>query len=332
MGSDLPGETARFGHNLSRFWRERGEYIIELGFRQNPGAPGGGPMAYNFRMDGISLARLLADLPLGPLRFFAATGSTNDEAARWAQEGAPDLALVVADEQTAGRGRMRRRWFTPPGAALAFSLVLRPEGLAGAPRRPRQASAATGSGRSATTSPSIGALLAGLGALAVSDALGALGLEARIKWPNDVLVSGRKLAGMLAEARWEGEALAFVILGIGLNVTPASLPPEEELLFPATCVEAELGRPVERWALLHGVLAALLERRARLASPSFLRAWEERLAFRGQAVWVLVEGSDPLQGEVLGLDSGGALRLRTPSGGEITLQAGEVSLRPVDRR
>ncbi|MEN4100610.1 MAG: biotin--[acetyl-CoA-carboxylase] ligase, partial [Anaerolineaceae bacterium] len=118
----------------------------------------------------------LAGLPVSELRYFDSIGSTNDEALRWAEQGAPDAALVVADTQTAGRGRMDRRWVTRPGVALAFSLALRPT--------PVEASAL--------------GLFSPLGALAVAAALREnYGLLAEVKWPNDVLLERRKCCGIL---------------------------------------------------------------------------------------------------------------------------------------
>ena len=263
-------------------------------------------------MDENSLKQALSGLPLGPVRYFATTGSTNDEAARWAASGAPDLALVTADEQTAGRGRLERRWYTPPGAALAFSVTLR-------------------IGQSVV--PSFVPRLTALGALSTCLALRqGYGLPALVKWPNDVLVEGKKLAGVLAEAAWQGERLQTAVLGIGINVAPASVPPEPDLNFPATCVETALGRPVERLELLRAVLGWLVDWRSRMNSSDFLRAWEGMLAFKGEWVEVAWEGRPRLEGQVLGLDLNGGLRLKERSGQVHSLQSGEVRLRPVDSR
>ena len=286
-------------------------------------------------MDTAALQGLLKDLPLGPLRFYDRLGSTNDEAARWAEAGAPDLSLVVADEQTAGRGRLRRRWYTPPGSALAFSLVLRPESSGSGPEvQPilRAPGSFPEEEKDLSKLPSkFLPRLTALGALAVCTALReSYRLSPQIKWPNDVLVGRQKLAGVLAEATWGGERLDAVILGIGVNVAPPSVPPEAEVSTPATFVEAVLGRPVDRWNLLRSTLAALLSWRSRLASPEFWQAWEDSLAFRGETVYLQVEGQAPLEGQVLGLDQEGALRLRLPTGEVTTLQIGEVRLRPVD--
>lgn len=256
-------------------------------------------------MDEKRLRAALRDLPLGKLRYEPVTGSTNDLALAWAAEGAPHLSLVLADAQTAGRGRSGRAWFSPPGASLALSLILRPALL------PQDRTA----------------LYAGLGALALTDALRPF--PARIKWPNDVLLAGRKAAGVLVESVWLGEVVESVILGIGVNVAPASVPPPDQVSFPATCLEDELGRPVDRLQLLHDLVRALLEWYPQVGSESFRSAWEERLAYRGETVRIWSEDTPLLTGTLLGLDVDGALRLRGPDGEPLTAHFGEIRLRPV---
>src|SRR5215208_4950382 len=118
-------------------------------------------------MNQDQLKRTLSKLPLGDVKYFDSIGSTNTEALAWATNDAKDLSLVIADEQTTGRGRLDRKWFTPPGTALAFSLIVHPT--------PEEEAFLT--------------RIVGLAALAVVDALKARGLTARIKWPNDVLLS-----------------------------------------------------------------------------------------------------------------------------------------------
>ncbi len=257
-------------------------------------------------MDVGTLASLLAALPVPQIRSFDTIGSTNDEALSWAAAGAVDGCLVAADQQTQGRGRMNRRWITRPGAALAFSLILRPR--------------LEEIGRMAFFSP--------LGALAICRALeDSLGLAPQIKWPNDVLLEGRKAAGILLETAWLGERSEGIVIGIGLNVTPASVPPAGELLFPATSIEEAAGHPVDRFALLREILWALFAWRSRLNEGAFRLAWEQRLAFRGE--WVRIEGtgSEPVTGQVLGIDSSGGLLLRSSAGEAITITVGDVHLR-----
>lgn len=276
-------------------------------------------------MDQARLLKTLSDLPLGSIKYFERVGSTNDEASAWAAQAAPDLALVVAEEQTAGRGRQGRSWITVPGASLAFSLVIYP----------------------AEKSAHILPRLTALGALAVRDALEKYyDVHALIKWPNDVLVYRRKLAGVLAEAQWIGDQLGALILGIGINIAAASvgtaLRNEDGLRFPATYLEGILERPVDRLELLHHVVAELLLWRPRLASPEFLQAWEASLAFRGERVQVItgqsvnndglpagLEGHPPsvVEGMILGLAPDGSLKLRVQSGEVVAVRTGEVRLR-----
>lgn len=254
----------------------------------------------------LELRAALQGILPGRLCFFDSIGSTNDEALAWASSGAPDFSLVIADEQTRGRGRLGRAWFTPPGAALAISLILRPQGA---------------------EREKIG-LFSGLGALALVDALKAHGIEAQVKWPNDVLIRRRKVAGILAETVWLGTEVDSVVLGIGVNVGPDSVPPPEGLNYPATCVQAEAQSPLSRIDLLKSLLKAILRRRAALASDTFLRDWESALAFRGESVRVWVGSAETLTGQILGLETDGGLRLGLPDGAERVIRFGEVHLRP----
>jgi BirA family biotin operon repressor/biotin-[acetyl-CoA-carboxylase] ligase len=257
-------------------------------------------------MNTATLQTALAGLTIPAVRFFESTSSTNDVAMEWAASGAADGALVVANQQTSGRGRSGRRWVTRAGAALAFSLVVRPT----------------------LAENAVLGRFSPLGGLAVANALEALGLTCEIKWPNDVLARRQKLCGILAEAVWDGETLQGLVLGVGVNVAPTSVPPADEVIFPATSVEDVLGRPVERLALLRGILAELLAWRAQLASPAFLEAWQSRLAFRGDPVWVTPPTGAALHGILAGVDPAGNLRLLSADGQEQIVAAGDVRLRP----
>jgi BirA family biotin operon repressor/biotin-[acetyl-CoA-carboxylase] ligase len=271
-------------------------------------------------MNHNELKKILSKLPLGDIRYFDSIGSTNNEALAWATSGAKDLSLVIADEQTAGRGRLNRKWFTPKGTALAFSLILRP---------------------SAEEKLHLTRIV-GLAALALVDSLQKRGLVAQIKWPNDVLLSGRKVAGILVESVWSGEEIDCVIIGIGTNVLKAAVPSADLLQFPATSLEESLGPAVERPKVLHDILASLLALRLHLVADSFITAWEKALAFRGEQVQVEVrveaseltgepgrsDGETPISGKLLGLESDGSLRLSAEDGKSMTVRFGDVRLRP----
>jgi BirA family biotin operon repressor/biotin-[acetyl-CoA-carboxylase] ligase len=272
-------------------------------------------------MDQLSLDAVLADLHLPAVRFFNSIDSTNDEAWRWVRNGAPHAALVIADQQTAGRGRMKRQWLTVAGAGLAFSLILHSP-----PLEPRSVPR-----------------LNGLGALAACQALASqYSLPAQVKWPNDILLQQRKAGGVLVETWWNGDLLQTAVIGIGINIAPQSLEPHllppAGLRMPAISVESVLGKPVDRLILLHAILERFFAWLSRLSSPGFIHLWENHLAYRDQWVELTYEAQPagslptpgaprPALGKVIGLNSDGALKLLTESGKIMLAHAGEVHLR-----
>ena len=258
-------------------------------------------------MNPDELNKSLAKLPLGDIKYFRSIGSTNDEALAWAANDAKDLSLVIADEQTTGRGRLDRKWFTPSGTALAFSLIVRPTGG----ERPHLSR------------------IVGLAALAVADTLRARRLTPQIKWPNDVLLLGHKVAGILVESVWSGEDIDCVVVGIGINVLKGSFPPEDRLHFPATSLEDELGYPPDRPEILFDVLSALIDLRPRLGTDELLSRWAESLAFLGEQVQVDVGKGPPVVGQILGLEQDGSLRLRDGHDKTVAVRFGDVRLRPL---
>jgi BirA family transcriptional regulator, biotin operon repressor / biotin---[acetyl-CoA-carboxylase] ligase len=261
---------------------------------------------YNYSMNEEELRTQLQGLPIADVRWYPQVDSTNAIALEWAANGAADGCLVAADQQSAGRGRLGRKWVTNPGAALAFSLILRPT-----PGERKHIE-----------------LFSPLGSVGVADALSGLGLQPQIKWPNDVLLERLKVCGILVESVWMGQELDALVMGIGVNVAPLSVPPPEELLFPAVCVETVLGKPVDRLALLSEILASIFEWRYRLDSVEFMHAWQSRLAFVGEKVSVSRPAAEPLEGLLLGVDAGGGLRLRLQDGIVVKVLVGDVSLRP----
>ena len=255
----------------------------------------------------LRLEELKAGLPVGKLgvelHAYPSLGSTNDRAAELARAGAPEGTLVVADEQTAGRGRSGRRWHSPAGSGLALSLVLRPARLGS-----REIAA-----------------LGVIGALGSIEALTELGLQPELKWPNDVLLDGAKVGGILAEASWTNSQLDHVILGIGLNVSKTQMP---EVDFPATTVEQSLGKSVDREALLLRVLAGTDQWYGRLIEGRAHPAWESQLAYRGKRV-AISNGTGERVGVVLGLTHLAGIRLATDDDEQVVFEAGAYQLRPL---
>ena len=257
-------------------------------------------------MNKNELKKTLSKLPLGDMRYFDSIGSTNNEALAWATSDAKDLSLVIADEQTAGRGRLDRKWLTPKGTALAVSLILRP---------------------TAEEKPYLTRTV-GLAALAVADALRTRGLVAQIKWPNDVLLNGRKVAGILIESVWSGEEVDCLVIGIGINILKGAVPSAELLQFPATSLEESLGPDVQREEILHDILAGMIALRPHINTDSFIASWEKALAFRGEPVQIEEGNGNLITGKLLGLESDGSLRLSDEQGNSITVRFGDVRLRP----
>lgn len=276
-------------------------------------------------MDQVELDRILADLPLGAGYYFPRLGSTSDRAVELLNSGAADLTLVVAGEQTSGRGRGNRSWFSPPGSGLYFSLVLVPGPAEHGPVYSRLA------GYSA------------MGALAVCETLEQeFGLKAEIKWPNDVLVDKKKVCGILAEAKWQGDRLQAVVLGAGVNLNRHEIPESARLDYPAGSIEEsiihslkrEAGQmlPVRRSELLHAILLNLLNWRDLIGGPAMITAWESRLAYRGEQVVILhpETGAVVHLGRLDGLNADGSLRLLNSENKPVAVVWGDLSLRLID--
>jgi BirA family biotin operon repressor/biotin-[acetyl-CoA-carboxylase] ligase len=239
-------------------------------------------------------------------------GSTNDLAKDLASEGAPEGTVVVADEQTAGRGRLGRRWLAPPGSALLCSILFRPTlPLRNAPQ------------------------LTMVCALAAADAVATVArLDVALKWPNDLIVATggrgeaaawRKLAGLLTETGVMGDRLDFVVVGIGLNANvPAEVLPQ--IAPRATSLRAETGREADREALLASLLAGIERRYAALqAGQSPHTEWAARLATLGRSVRATTP-QGPVEGVAEAVDAAGALLVRAADGTLHRLVAGDVTL------
>jgi BirA family biotin operon repressor/biotin-[acetyl-CoA-carboxylase] ligase len=258
-------------------------------------------------MDRKFLQNALRTSPVSELRAYDEIGSTNDEALQWIDAEAPDFALVIADRQTRGRGRLNRQWITQPEASLAFSVILRPT-------------------EQETAAPS--ALYAPMCGLAVWQVLhDQYGLEAQIKWPNDILLQREKCCGILVEAAWSGQSLNGVVLGIGINLRADALPADAVIRFPATWVEKHTKQPVDRFELLAKILTALQYWREHLGSPEFFLTWQDHLAFKGEKVSIVENEISSIIGIEEGIDAAGNLILRNSEGEKISIAVGDVSLR-----
>jgi BirA family biotin operon repressor/biotin-[acetyl-CoA-carboxylase] ligase len=247
------------------------------------------------------------------LIYLEQVSSTNDVAKDLASHGAPAGTVVVAEEQTAGRGRMDRRWIAPPGSSLLCSILFRPD-----------------------LSPGQAHRLTMLCSMAAADAVEqTTALSVAIKWPNDLVVTStnakdegetwRKLAGILTETGMTGGALEFVVVGIGINVN-VPLDALPELAPNATSLLAETGRKVDRSALLAALLESVQFRYEQYESGQSPRGeWAARLATLGRQIKV-VTFHGALEGVAESVDEDGALLLRTADGALHRLVTGDVVL------
>jgi BirA family biotin operon repressor/biotin-[acetyl-CoA-carboxylase] ligase len=238
--------------------------------------------------------------------FFDTVGSTNDVAASLAAAGDNEGAVVVADRQTAGRGRRGHTWFSPPGSGLYASVILMP-------------------GRTRVDPMRATLLLTLAAGVALAEAVELeTGLNVDLKWPNDLYVGRRKLAGILAEGSGRGATIDAIILGFGINLKPMAYPPE--LADKATSLESEIGRAVDRHGVLVATLIALARRYDDLLEGRFdaiLDAWRRRApsAVGARVAWTTASGTQ--SGITSGIDDNGALLVRVGDAVE-RIVAGEL--------
>jgi BirA family biotin operon repressor/biotin-[acetyl-CoA-carboxylase] ligase len=251
--------------------------------------------------DQLTMDALRAALSDRQFHFFRKISSTQDFAREWALSdpklpgGQPGerLAVVITEQQTAGRGRQGRTWHSPPDSSIMFSAILKPDLPSEKLSRVTMA-----------------------GATAVAEALfPTLRQTVTLKWPNDILINGKKAGGVLSEAIWLGDTLAAVILGVGLNIRVDLDQLDAEM--PPTNVEDELGRPVKRLDLLRLILLRLDHWAAHLDSDALFEAWKKRLSTLGQRVTVSPKLDTPTEvptssysGVAESVDEMGALLVR----------------------
>jgi BirA family transcriptional regulator, biotin operon repressor / biotin---[acetyl-CoA-carboxylase] ligase len=228
--------------------------------------------------------------------------STNDIALRLANKGAPEGTVVVSREQSAGRGRQGRGWSSPADAGLYLSLVLRPN-----------------------HPPDELWHSAFMAAVSAAEAIEhASGLSAAIKWPNDILIGGRKVCGILIETRNATDGAGYVVAGIGVNVNTRCFPPE--LVGCATSIALELGKDVPVLNMEEALLQALdrrYEDYLQQGFPQLLEAWKRLDCTVGRTV-VVHAGGSTIQGTAAAVDSSGDLMVQVADGRLIRVVAGEV--------
>lgn len=240
------------------------------------------------------------------IRVFEQTTSTNDVIEKMARDGAKEGAVVFAESQTQGRGRLGRLWISPARKGLWFSVLLRPD-----------------------LSPQSATQLTVAAAVAVRRAIEQqTGLRAEIKWPNDILIKGKKVAGILTELSAELDRIKYVLVGIGVDVNLRKEDFLPELASQATSLQIELGRPVVRAELAAALLRELDKEYGKLLAGQFAEVadeWEKYCSTLGQRL-VIVLGIRSVSGRAEALGEDGALLLRTEHGHLERIVGGDVRL------
>lgn len=242
------------------------------------------------------------------IKFLDEIDSTNNEVRRMAEQGAPEGSLVVAEIQTAGKGRRGRSWSSPKGSGIWHSFLLRPD-----------------------FAPEHASMLTLLAAMAVRKSVWEVtGLEALIKWPNDIVVNGKKICGILTEMSTEEDSIRYVVVGIGINANTPDFP--EEIQETATSLLLELGHPVHRAALINGVMCAFEEYysiyRKTLDMSILKETYNQELVNVEREVKVLAPGGD-YTGISHGINEVGELLVELPDGTIREVNSGEVSVRGI---
>jgi BirA family transcriptional regulator, biotin operon repressor / biotin---[acetyl-CoA-carboxylase] ligase len=241
------------------------------------------------------------------IHYFDTLDSTNAKAYQLALEGAEEGEVVISERQERGKGRLGRQWFSPPFLNLYLSVILRPN-----------------------ISPHQASLITLLAAVATADAIREFsGLLPLIKWPNDILLRDRKVAGLLNEIRSEIDRIHFVILGVGVNLNSDESMFSKEIRAVATSLRIEMGQTISRKVFLR-VLLQELERWYSIfmneGSPAILKAWRSRAHIKGRRVKITSFG-ETLSGTAINVDSEGALILETADGERKRVVAGDVEYR-----
>ena len=235
------------------------------------------------------------------LLYYPSVTSTNDVARQQARQAAPEGTVIIADEQTAGKGRLKRAWLTP-GGNIALSVILYPKTV---------------------MLPS----LIMLASLAVVHSIGsAVGLTAGIKWPNDILIGGKKVCGILIENDLQGNRVNHSIIGIGIN-TNLDTAGISEIQYPATSLSAELGKNVSRSEIIRRLLVELDRMYLAVSEGgSVFEEWRDSLLTLGQQVRIR-SGDTVFEGIAESVAGDGSLLIRAPDGSLSPVVAGDVTLR-----
>ncbi len=252
-----------------------------------------------------TISKSLATTKFGhPLYYCNTTSSTNNDAKTHALNGDPEGTLIVANEQTAGRGRFDRRWFTPQGSVLAVSFIL----------------------RSKLSNPEISQIPM-LGGLATAYAIEQVcNISPKLKWPNDIWIEQKKIAGILVETSYTENLPEWQILGVGINVNSRPLKVTNPS-YDVSCLADIIGHKVDRVNLLQQLVHNVGLLYSQLDQNSIREEWQKRMLWKNQYIEVIDSGHNPIEGIALGIESNGALIIQLSNGDQLKIYSGEIRLK-----
>ena len=252
-----------------------------------------------------TISKSLATTKFGhPLYYCNTTSSTNNDAKTHALNGDPEGTLIVANEQTAGRGRFDRRWFTPKGSGLAVSFIL----------------------RSKLSNHQISQIPM-LGGLATAYAIEQLcNISPKLKWPNDIWIEQKKIAGILVETSYTENLPEWQILGVGINVNSRPLKVTNPS-YDVSCLADIIGHKVDRVNLLQQLVHNVGLLYSQLDQNSIREEWQNRMLWKNQYIEVIDSGHNPIEGIALGIESNGALIIQLSNGDQLKIYSGEIRLK-----
>ena len=237
------------------------------------------------------------------LQKFEQVNSTNDVSLEAAESGAEDGLVVWAQRQTRGRGQKDRTWQSQPESSLTFSVLFRPN-------QEEQAALSR---------------FTALGALAVAQAVKTkTSFKAQVKWPNDVLLNGKKICGVLAETDLQAGKANAVVVGIGVNLLPGAFDENSAMNYPASDIFSETGISLDAQSWLQTILEAMQELRQLLPDDDFIREWNEHLAFKGEMRIIRNHKGETGLFRLLSVMSDGSLQLEDADGQQFHFQSAEV--------
>ena len=246
------------------------------------------------------LEELKSKLHLGSVLFSKSLPSTNDLAIKWLQKGSPNFSLIVANQQTQGKGRSGRKWYTNPDSALAFTLII-------------------------TDSVLPFHIYNGYTAVSLFQALsGFTENNIQIKWPNDILIEGKKVCGVLIENIWVGGQLDGIIIGVGINISKDSLKINEPLRFPSTYLQEHSINQISRENVLKKVITQFIQNHNLEKREDIVKQWNQKLAYRNQHIQAQRQEGEAVIGKLIGISPEGQLQIQLADSSVVEYNANEI--------